>query len=247
MTKHNNSSTNYLIKHGSYSGPIQLILELVQSKKVDIYAISIDSIIEGFLEYIKDRKNILIETLSSFLYTASVLLEIKSRSLIPSKKQDSEDNGEIDEEILRKREKEYRIFKKISFYFEKKLEIEDLYYLREAPIEKKFINLFPNFLEGISAGKLAKIAANLLKSDKFQLNVEEIYNHRDARTIHEEMGRIKNIIKDEKEVTFKQLSLNFDKVIDKIICFLSILELYKNEIIDILQFENFGNIIIKKR
>ncbi len=245
MIKFNNKE-NFVITHGDYTGPIQFILELVRSKKVPIYDISIDSIIIGFLNYIKNKQNIFIDTLSGFLYTASTLLEIKSKSLIPSKRDESEDSAEESEEILKKREKEYRIFKKISFFFEKQLEIEELYFVREAPIERKYINLFPNFLKGIKKEQLAEIAKKLLKGDQFQIRIEDIYNHRNIRSVNEEIERIKDILNKEKEITFKKLTIEFEKTIDKIICFLSILELYKGEIVEILQFENFGNIIIKK-
>ena len=59
------------------------------------------------------------------------------------------------------------------------------------------------------------------------------------------MGRIKDILKSREDITFKEISSTYEKVMDRIISFLSILELYKNEEIEIIQFESFGNIVIK--
>jgi len=72
-----------------------------------------------------------------------------------------------------------------------------------------------------------------------------VYLDNASISIIDEMDRIKRELLSKIEVSFMQLSESYSELIDKIICFLSILELYKNELIDIIQFENFGNIIIK--
>jgi segregation and condensation protein A len=63
---------NYLITYEDFNGPASLLLELVRKRKIDIYEIKLNSIILDFLNYIKDYKNVLLETLSSFLYIASI-------------------------------------------------------------------------------------------------------------------------------------------------------------------------------
>ena len=74
----------YLIEYSDFSGPANLLLYLIRKKKVDIYQGKISSIIEGFLEYINKNKEILLDTISSFVYIAAILLEIKASSIIPS-------------------------------------------------------------------------------------------------------------------------------------------------------------------
>jgi len=61
------------------------------------------------------------------------------------------------------------------------------------------------------------------------------------------MVRIKDMLQSREDITFKEISSVYEKVMDRIISFLSILELYKNEEIEIIQFESFGNIVIKTR
>jgi len=240
------SSEQYIIQYQDQSGPIKLLLELVQTKKADIYQVSMNEIIGGFVDFINRHQGVAIDILSGFIYTASVLLEIKSRSLLPSKNTENQKQQEISEEILKLREREYRIFKKLSAYLEKSLETEELFFVREAPVEKEFLDIMPNFLEGINKNDLATIARNLFRGDPVQLGLDIAYNHRNIRSIYDEMERINTRLEEKEEITFKQLTMEFDQVLDIIICFLSILELYKNEQVEIIQFENFGNIIIKK-
>jgi len=228
-----------------FNGPIFLLVELVQKKKIDIYDISLSYIINGFVEFIKEKNEVLLDTISSFIYFSSILLEIKSRSLLPSKKEPEGEEGELDINILRRREEEYRIYKKVSNYISSKILEESLFYIREAPMEKEFLKTLPDFTKDIELGQLWMTACRLLTKKEFELDLDDVYNHRSIINIFEEMGRIKDILKSREDITFREISSVYEKVMDRIISFLSILELYKNEEIEIIQFESFGNIVIK--
>lgn len=239
---------NYLVKNDKFRGPVNVLLKLIQKRKIDICQIKLSVIIRNFLDYIKKKKEILLDELSNFLYIASILLEIKSKSIIPSRnvKKDKEEDF-LDENILRRREKEYKIYRRISNYFEKLYDTEQLYFLREAPVEENFLNLFPDFLKDISLKDISILASKLLKHEEDQIKIDDyIYNNSYTKTIFDEMRRIKEILSYRSSITFKELASDYNKIIDKIICFLSILELYKSEVIDIMQFESFGNIVIKR-
>ncbi len=238
---------DYLVEYKKFKGPLYLLLDLVQKKKEDIYEISLSTIIKDFISYIKDKKNILFDTLSGFIYVASILLEIKSRSLLPSKNETAGDDENIlNIEILKQREEEYRIFKKISNYLRSIYEKESLYFIREAPIEKEFLKLLPDFTKDINIEELSLIASKLIKYNEERLDLGSFCNQRSGINIFEEMKRIKKLLYFKDDITFKEITLKYDRVIDKIISFLSLLEMYKKNEIDIIQFENFGSIIIKR-
>jgi segregation and condensation protein A len=240
-------SEDYLIEYDKFKGPISLLLELVQKKKENIYEIKLSIIIKGFIDYIKRNKNILIETISGFVYVASILTEVKSRSLIPSKRKSiGEEEGLAKDDILKSREEEYKIFKKISNYFSSLYEKEYLYYVREAPLEEDFLNLLPDFTDDININNIFLTASKLIKYSEKKMNIQDYFNHITNINIFDEMERIKDILYEKEDVTFKEISSGYKKVIEKIISFLSILELYKKGIIDIIQFESFGSILIRR-
>jgi segregation and condensation protein A len=236
----------YTIKYEDvFSGPIDLLLELIQKKKVDIYDIKLNYIIKGFAEYIKEKGDVLLDTISSFIYFSSILLEIKSRSLLPSKKEDDNEGEELDVSILKRREEEFRTYKKVSNYLNDKSLEGSLFLIREAPLEKDLMNILPDFMEKLDAAELWAIACRLFTRIKMDLDLEDVYDHRTTITIFEEMKRIKKVLSGRKEVTFREISSAYGRIIDRIVSFLSVLELYKNEEIEIVQFESFGNIIIR--
>lgn len=236
---------SYLIKYEDFSGPANLLLDLVRKRKVDIYQIRLNSIILDFLDFIKTNKNILLDTLSSFLYITAILLEIKSSSIIPSQSKKEEEIEIGDDSLIKVREQEYRIYQKTANYVEKLIDEEKFYFMREAPLEKEFLNVLPDFLDKLNIELINYIASTLLKRDDFIIDLSTVYLDNASISMIDEMDRIKKELLSKKEVSFIQLSESYSELIDKIICFLSILELYKNELIDIIQFENFGNIIIK--
>ena len=230
---------------GMFSGPIDLLLDLIQKKKIDIYDIKLSYIISGFCRHIKEKSGIVLDTVSGFIYFFSILLEIKSRSLLPSKTGDDDIKDDLDVNILKRREEDYRIYKKVSNYLNNKIDGESLFFIREAPLEKDLLNVLPDFIERLDSLELWSIAGRLLIRMNIELGLDDIYDHRSTVDIFEEMERIKSVIWERKEVTFREISAAYEKLIDRIISFLAVLELYKNEEVEILQFENFGNIIIR--
>ena len=72
----------------NYSGPLEVLLDLAKSQKVDLAEISITKLADQFLEYIKNNKNINLETASEFLLMATWLAYLKSKLLLPEEEED---------------------------------------------------------------------------------------------------------------------------------------------------------------
>ena len=68
----------------NYSGPLEILLDLAKSQKVDLAEISITKLADKFLIYIKDNKNLNLETASEFLLMATWLAYLKSKLLLPA-------------------------------------------------------------------------------------------------------------------------------------------------------------------
>ena len=242
------SNSNYVIELDEFKGPANILLELVRKRKVDINKIKLSPIIQDFIDFIDLNKNILLDTISGFLYIASILLEIKSNSVIPSHNKliVEDDFLTTDNNLLAEREKIFKVFNKISNYINRLKELEELHYLREASIEPQFLSILPDFLKDINIEKLRIIASKLINANEFVMDLSKIYIDHATINIINEMDRIKNILNNKNEVSFRELSDKYTLLVDKIVCFLSLLELYKNEVIDILQFESFGDILVRK-
>ena len=72
----------------NYNGPLEVLLDLAKSQKVDLAEISITQLADQFLEFIKNNKNLNLETASEFLLMATWLAYLKSKLLLPEDEED---------------------------------------------------------------------------------------------------------------------------------------------------------------
>jgi segregation and condensation protein A len=241
------NNTFYSVEISDFTGPIDVLVDLIQKKKKNIYEISLNLIIKDFLKYLRKNKTIILEELSDFIFIAAILLEIKAKGLILSRESEDEKlDDDVDLAVLKEREKEYKIFKEISFYFSELIENESFYFVREAPLEDQFTDFFPDIFKNIKSDDLYEIISNLLVSKEEKISIDTFYKGKINKTVFQEIERIKTILNKKRDITFKELTGNYENLRDIVLCFLSILELYKNEIINIDQFELFGEILIRK-
>lgn len=73
---------NYQISINDFEGPFDLLLHLIKETKMDIYEISMGTIIEDYLKYIHGLQELNINVASEFLIMASELIHLKSKMLI---------------------------------------------------------------------------------------------------------------------------------------------------------------------
>lgn len=99
-----------------FSGPLDLLLRLIEEKNLNINDIALSSVTNEYLEYIKSIKANPNE-LADFLVIASTLILIKSKSILPTLELSSEETEEILD--LKERLIVYKIFKDKSFYIDK--------------------------------------------------------------------------------------------------------------------------------
>ena len=83
----------------NYSGPLEVLLDLAKNQKVDLADISITQLADQFLEYIKNKKELNLETASEFLLMATWLAYLKSKLLLPEDDEDDFKALEVAEKL----------------------------------------------------------------------------------------------------------------------------------------------------
>jgi segregation and condensation protein A len=99
----------FIVKTQSFEGPLDLLLELIEKKKLFISDISLAQVTDDFIEHIKNMGDIAIGESAHFILVASTLLLIKSKSLLPSLVLTEEEQGDI-----RNLEARLKIYKRIK-------------------------------------------------------------------------------------------------------------------------------------
>ena len=83
----------------NFSGPLELLLDLAKTQKVDLAEISIAKLADQFLEFIKAQENLNLETASEFLLMATWLAYLKSKLLLPEDDEDDFKALEVAEKL----------------------------------------------------------------------------------------------------------------------------------------------------
>ncbi len=94
-----NNLTNLSVNIPNYSGPLEVLLDLAKKQKVDLVNISITKLADQFLEFIKNQKELNLETASEFLLMATWLAYLKSKLLLPDDEEDDFKALEVAEKL----------------------------------------------------------------------------------------------------------------------------------------------------
>ena len=82
--------TNFIIN--DFEGPLDLLLHLIKTSKMDIYDIKIEEITSQYVDFINKQKELNLTVASEYLVMASELLEIKSKMLLPKTEEEEEED-----------------------------------------------------------------------------------------------------------------------------------------------------------
>src|SRR5574344_1078192 len=98
----------YKIRVQDFEGPLDLLIQLIEKDKIDIYDIPIVSITEQYISYINDMKEYNLDIASEFLLMAAILLQIKSKMLLPKMPSENEEEEVDPRQMLVEMLVEYR-------------------------------------------------------------------------------------------------------------------------------------------
>lgn len=229
----------YQCKLEKFEGPMDLLLALIEEKKLDITEISLARVADQYLEYIKNNEKIRLENLADFLAVASRLILIKSRALLPT----LELSGDEEEEIkdLEKQLSEYKKFKEASLVLGKMSQLGKICYSREGFSGVRAIFYPP---EGIGVFDLKKhFLAVLAEIPVIEKLSEEIVG--EVITLEEKINDLQNVLRGRIEATFSDITAEAKDKIEVILSFLAMLEMVKQRIINVEQKELFREIKMK--
>lgn len=213
-----------VLKLENFEGPLDLLLELIDKKKVKIEEIQISQLIDEYLEIIVKTQEENLEIKAEFVVIASELLFMKALSLSKVEK------AKEKEEELRERLEEYKIFKELGMQlslFEKEYNISYSRGEGKRAIKKikKDYDLL-NFGEKELFELYQKYSKDFEEKEYLELTLDKTYS------LKEEMDRLYLYIY-QKKYSFQELFDFAENRTHLIYIFLGILELYKDGKIEI--------------
>lgn len=242
----------YKISIDIFEGPMDLLLHLIDKAEIDIYDIPISLITEQFIDYLHKMDELNLEVTSDFLVMAATLLEIKSKMLLPQKEKNTGDQLETEDidprAELVKRLVEYKKYKSVS---EKLRELENIQSKVFYKPKEDIVDAIDENLEiaNMNINDLLKALNNIIKRrssiKEKVLDVREI--QREEYTLQKCVNEIKEKLKKERTIYFSSLLKEDSSRAEIITYFLSVLELINMKLINVIQDEDFSDLIIIRK
>ena len=237
-----NISDKYVVTIDNFDGPLDLLLHLIKEQDIDIYDIKREDITKQYLDYIRHMKELNLEIASEYLVMASELIEMKSKMLLPKKKEKEDDDYEEDpRELLIERLLAYKRYKEVTSEF-KDLELtRKMVFTREPDNLNRYVKEDENS-EELGVADLIDAFNNLLKRKELDRPIATKITKKEL-SVTEKVNKIKNILRNKKKINFEDIFEVSTKE-EVIISFLSVLEMVKKDEILLTQEGNFKNIVI---
>ncbi|MCL4515132.1 MAG: segregation/condensation protein A [Firmicutes bacterium] len=240
---------SYNVQLEIFSGPMDLLLHLIQKNEMSIYDIPIARITEQYLEYLATLQELDVDIASDFLVMAATLIHMKARLLLPkappAEGEESEEEELDPREELARRLMEYKKYKEASNLLRALGESQNLVWTRDILLEAagqppSQAEAFPA-LEGVSLDDLVAALKNVLAG----LTETEETSYRVPKerfSIRQKMRDILRLLRQERRLSFQQLFGSHRSRTEVVVSFLALLELIRLGLAAARQSLSFGAI-----
>lgn len=239
---------DYKIVLDEFQGPLDILLNLIEKAKIDIYDIPINIITEQYIEYIYSMDELDLGIASEFILMASTLLEIKSRMLLPQEViLVDEIEIEIDprEELVR-RLIEYKKYKEAAEDLRVSEDIESKVYYKPKEDLSNYEDVYEEITFDLKL--LLKSLNNIITrrgKAKFTLDITEIL--REEYRLTDCIESVLSRLKIKRTISFEDLLSENSSRNEIITYFLSILELIRLRQVNVIQDKIHTELIITIR
>ena len=234
---------DYEVKIGSFNGPMDLLVYLVQKKEMTLDQIPIAEIADDFLKWVNEYSETDLSKAGDFLFMASRLMALKVQELLPAEERDPEMEEEYNEdrEKLMKEMLEYQRFKQVASGLQE-MEAKNFGTYSRGRLEKTQSD--DDTLADANIWQLFRAYQKSLKT-----KISETIHHieLDYVTIQDRQQAINNFLNVHGRALFEDLLDNDSHPIVAAVTFMAMLEMIKTDDIVFRQSELFGPIWIYRK
>jgi segregation and condensation protein A len=235
----------FQIKTTGFEGPLGLLLQLIEKRKLFINDVSLSVVTEDYLSYMNKLGGLSSAEVSSFVLVAATLLLIKSKSLLPNLDLTSEEEGDI--KNLEERLRLYELFSKLGINLKNNFGQKIIF----APNERKNENIVFLPDEQITKERMMSFAQNVLGAIPKKIFKPEVAVKK-VISLEEMIDKLAERVKQTLKISFKDFNgqgkvTTREEKVTVIVGFLAMLELVRQGIMEAAQEVHGGDIIMSKQ
>lgn len=230
----------HVVKTETFEGPLEVLLSLIEKRKMHISDISLAKVADDFVAYVQHHAEFPVAEAADFVYVASTLLLIKSRSLLPGIALTEEEQGSIED--LNRRLQIYQRTRELARSLEKIFGETQLHFKSATKVTDPVFSP-PATLGSVSlAEAFRSVLQNLPRYTEKnpEVAVRKVISLEER--IDDLAGRVQSALK----MSFKEFSgIGKTEKVEVIVSFLAMLELVKQGILRVSQDERFSDITME--
>ncbi len=229
-----------------FEGPLDLLLHLVRTAKMDIYTIDTKYIIDKYLEFINSLPKDDLDDASEYLVMASELIHLKSRLLLNLDTETEEDSefSINSEEDLKNKLIEYERYQNITGIFKELEEKRNEFFTKVPENLTEYVEKEKITNEIMDPDLLKEALLELQKRMSYQKPLNTKITRREI-SVENRVNKVREFLSVRKVAKFTELFEDYSKEM-VVATFLAILDMCKNKEIKLIQEDNFKEILIEK-
>ncbi|MFD2368306.1 segregation and condensation protein A [Pseudoduganella sp. GCM10020061] len=222
----------------TFEGPLDLLLYLIRKQNFNILDIPLAQVTLQYLKYVEQIRLHNLELAAEYLLMAAMLIEIKSRMLLPQKQAASDDEADDPRAELVRRLLEYEQIKLAAYDLNAIPQVDRDFTRTEIFIEQSLTPVWPD----VDVDDLQRAWADVIRRAKL------VQHHKISRqelSVREHMSAILRQLQSSRFVEFSDLFDRGASVPVVVVHFVAMLELAKETLIEITQAEPFAPIYVR--
>lgn len=226
----------FKIKTEVFEGPLDLLLNLIEKRKLFINDIALSKVTDDFIAYVKNFESFPIGDSADFILIASTLLLIKSKSLLPTLDLSEEEQASIED--LEARLKIFARMKELSVHVRELFGRRVLFAKENNKIEVKVFSPHAKMTLPNLVAAMLDVIKNFPKKEILPKAIV-----RKVISLEDMIGRLTQRITSSLRMSFREFAnVNKEEKVHVIISFLAMLELVKQGVINVMQEQKFDDI-----
>ncbi|MDP9805478.1 segregation and condensation protein A [Trueperella bonasi] len=171
------SSDAFAVELDVFSGPFDVLLNLISRKKLDVTEVALADVTDDFLEFVRCQDEVNLSQMSEFLVVAATLLDMKAARLLPREEIEEEDLEILGaRDVLFAKLLQYKAYKDVAVDFAARAGVQSLSIPRDVPMEEHLRELLPDVDLRINVDDLAMLAAGVFTRTPQEITFDHLHD-----------------------------------------------------------------------
>ncbi len=237
---------SYKVKLDLFEGPFELLIYLIEHARMSVYDIKVSEITTQYLDYVSRLSESDPQLAQEFMVLAAELIEIKSRMLLPGRPESEEEGGPEDPRgDLVRRILEYKQFRELAAMLEDREEQTSHMHVKPQEDLSPWTGEEDELLTSSTEQFVKAFEQFLIRRQRID-EIRRAYrrDERSRRSVESRIAEISAMFRERKTLLFSELIKEDPSVFNRILSFMSVLEMIKQGGVTAVQKKRYGDIRI---